>query len=125
MLGPIQLKGPLFPFDDRRLRLYACKSGSLYYAIPQSPATPPPNSRFKIAALIFPEYSADRGVDLVSLTPGQGAFELMNNSYNQPKLGVRGFEIVARLAETVPAFRLYHNNLEQTLTALESRIKIT
>ncbi len=123
ILGPIQLKKPLFPFNDRRLNLYECKSGSLYYAIPQPPAIPPPNRRFKIDALIFPEYSTERGVDLISLTPGQGAFELMNNSYNQPKLGARGFEIVARIAETVPAFRLYHNDLEQTLTALESRIE--
>lgn len=117
--GPIQLKQPFFPFDHRRLKLYSCKSGPLYYAIPQPPVIPHPDQRFTIQALIFPEYSVERDVALLPLTRGQGAFELMNHSYNQPILGARGFEIVTRLADAVPAFHLYHSDLEQTRRVLQ------
>ncbi len=122
VLGPIQLKQPLFPFDHRRLKLYSCKSGPLYYAIPQPSVIPHPGQRFTIQALIFPEYSVERDVALLPLTPAQGAFELMSHSYNQPMLGARGFEIVTRLAQAVPAFRLYHSDLDQTRKVLQSLV---
>lgn len=55
---------------------------------------------------------------LLSIGQGWGAYKLLRHAFNQPHLGLAGFETASSLAEKTPCFELQHNDLAQAHDAL-------
>lgn len=75
--------------------------------------------------VLFPEYESGAGLD-ARLLPGEEAFaRLAFNSFNYHLLGPIGFEAVARVIESCPAFQLRYSRLDQATEWVRERMHDT
>ncbi len=69
------------------------------------------------AWLVLPRYQAGAPTTLTALSRGQALMSLIDNAFNFPVHGPRGFERLADLAEQVQSYRLHYSRLDEA-TAL-------
>jgi hypothetical protein len=77
-----------------------------------------PRERAELGLIILPRYVADGELELEPLTGAQAGLALMECLVNARNLSQHGFDQVARLARTAPAYRLRYARFEQ----VEARI---
>jgi HprK-related kinase A len=98
--------GPLFP---------GTRKGDVAHMAPDDVSVDAVHRTARPGLVICPEYQAGTSLD-ARLLPGEEAFaRLAFNSFNYPLLGPIGFEAVARVIESCPAYQLRYSHLEQAI----------
>lgn len=77
-----------------------------------------------VASLVVtPRYVSGERVDLSPMAPAQCFVELSKNAFNYQILGRDGFDTVARLTASAPAFNLRYGTLEHAAEALDALLE--
>jgi len=69
--------------------------------------------------IVFPKWSANAPLRLDPVGSGQAAMRLIDQSFNYPILGQRGFDRLADLVEVAEAWELEYSSLDDAVRALE------
>ncbi|GEM_PF-540093 len=84
-----------------------------------------PLSEPAVKLIIFPLYQADSDFVLQPLSKAQVGLELMQYLVNARNLPEHGFPEIARLARTVPAYKMRYGSFQQVETHLQSLLNLT
>lgn len=64
------------------------------------------------AMIVFPKWTAGASPEFRPVGPGDAALRLIGQSFNYPMLGAEGFDRLATLVETAPAWEIEYDSLD-------------
>ena len=73
--------------------------------------------------LVFPKWAANASLRLQPMGSGQAAMRLIDQSFNYPILGQKGFERLADLVDHAEAWELEYSSLDEARDALEKLVE--
>ncbi len=109
---------PWFDYEAQAGRFYSTPGTDLVPPELFNPATRP--GRPPLGLVIFPDYRAGATFELRRLPKARAGLELMRCLVNARNLPNHGFDEIALLARTVPAYKLTYSHFEQIGDQIET-----
>jgi HprK-related kinase A len=79
--------------------------------------------RLRVAAVVFPDFTAGAGVSLKPLGTANAFLKLAHNAFNYEETGEAGFRAVAAIVRSAPSRILTYGNLDDAHSALDDLLE--
>jgi HprK-related kinase A len=100
--------------------------GDVIHMAPPKAAFEQNRTPAKIVGIVYPNYKADRKLDIYQLTMTESFMQLVDNSFNFTAIGKSSFDTLTSLIEKTKQFEIFYNDLNEVdLFLTEDIINVT